>query len=154
MSDSAGRRPVELTLDIADHLDALMHLESAASGIVRGITRPLIVPIAEVTRNGRWSNVRTGVYLPCTAERVVRYVGSVHRTGPAIAARLREHFGEHPERETTWTHLALITMPTSTTPAALRRCEGRAGRALDPLDNVRLPAVPGQPAWIPRPRAA
>ncbi|MET7685760.1 hypothetical protein [Streptomyces sp. NPDC005423] len=154
MSSLIARQPVELTSDIADHLDALMRLDSASGGVVRGVAIPLIVPTTEVTSNGYWSNVRTGIYLPCTAARTVRYVGSVHRTGPAIAARLREHFTEHPEREATWTHLALITLPTTVTLAALRRCEGRAGRALDPLDNTRLPAVPGRPAWIPRPRAA
>ncbi|RPK58909.1 MULTISPECIES: hypothetical protein [unclassified Streptomyces] len=154
MSSLTARMPVELTSDIADHLDVLMRLDSATGGIVRGIANPLIVPTTEVTNNSRWATVRTGIYLPCTATRTVRYVGSVHRAGPAIAARLREHFAKLREREATWTHLALITLPTTITLAALRRCEGRAGRALDPLDNTRLPAVPGRPAWIPRPRTA
>ncbi|MFE2138915.1 hypothetical protein ACFW9X_38025, partial [Streptomyces sp. NPDC059466] len=140
MSSLIARRPVELTSDIADHLGALMRLDSASGGVVRGVAIPLIVPTTEVTSNGYWSNVRTGIYLPCPAARTVRYVGSVHRTGPAIAARLREHLTEHPEREATWTHVALITLPTTVIRAALRRCEGRAGRALDPLDNTRLPA--------------
>ncbi|MGW7459990.1 hypothetical protein [Streptomyces sp. NPDC054797] len=153
MSILVARRPVELTSDIADHLDALMRIESATGSIVRGVANPLIVPITDVTHHGLWSSVRAGIYLPCTAARLVLYVGSVHRTGPAIAARLREHFTEHPERKASWKHLALIPLPTSITQAALRRCEGRAGRALDPLDNTRLPAVPGRPAWIPRPRA-
>ncbi|MFJ1756520.1 hypothetical protein [Kitasatospora sp. NPDC088134] len=149
-----SRRPVVLTADIADHLDQLMRAESATGGVERGWLLPMVVPITEVLDGRRWANVRTGVYVPCDHDFTVRYVGSIHRTDPALATRLREHFAKHPEREGTWTRMALIALPNALTTAALRRCEGRAGRALDPLDNTRLPAVPGRPAWTPRAHAA
>ncbi|GAA1215442.1 hypothetical protein GCM10009665_01580 [Kitasatospora nipponensis] len=153
------RPPVRLTRDVADHLDALMGIEApgddrAVVGVVRGWSQPLIVPVSEVLGGSCWSDVRTGVYVPCGDGAVANYVGSVRRATAALAARLREHFREVPDRRERWTHVALVRLPDRLSTEAVLRCEGRAGRALDPLDNIRLPAVPGRPAWVPRPRAA
>ncbi|MEV2211085.1 hypothetical protein AB0H86_06250 [Streptomyces sp. NPDC050997] len=126
----------------------------STTGIVRGWKRPQLVPMSEVLNRNQWSQIRTAVYVVCTAEAEVLYVGSVRRSQAALAPRMRKHFSEDPGRGSTWTHLAVVILPDALGLQAVRRCEGRAGRALDPLDNQQLPAVPERGPWIPRQRQA
>ncbi|MGW1886870.1 hypothetical protein [Streptomyces sp. NPDC001970] len=126
----------------------------SSTGVVRGWSRPRLVPVAEVLNRKQWDLVRTAVYAVCTAAAIVLYVGSVRRSQAALAPRMQKHLSEDPTRKGTWTHLALVTLPDSLDLQSVRRCEGRVGRALDPLDNLQLPAVPGRESWIPRSRQA
>jgi hypothetical protein len=118
-------------------------------GVVIGWSRPILMPIFQVTIGKEWTDVRTAVYVICNDERTVRYVGSVDRTKPALAARLRAHLAETSEARQQWTRVGLIRLPDGLTEPAVRRCEGRVGRALDPSDNKRLPSVPGRREWTP-----
>lgn len=153
------RPPIQFGAEVADHIDRLMSIEvpgmaasDGANGVVRGWSRPRLIPMTEILSGRRWAQVRTAVYAVCTYTGIVLYVGSVRRRSAALAPRMQRHFSEHPSRRSTWTHLALITLPDSLDSPAVLRCEGRVGRTLDPLDNLQLPAVPGRDPWIPRAR--
>ncbi len=155
------RSPVRFDQAFADHVDRLMSIEvpgigdeESADGVIRGWKRPQLVPVIEVLNRNQWDRIRTAVYVVCTAEAAVLYVGSVRRSQAALAPRMRKHFSEDPSRASRWTHLAVVTLPDALDLRAVRRCEGRVGRALDPLDNQQLPAVPGRDPWIPRQRQA
>lgn len=146
---------------LADHVDRLMSIEvpglcdldrPSPYGVVRGWSLPRLVPMVQVLNRKHWAQVRTGVYAALNDDALVTYVGSVRRQEAALAPRMRHHFRIDPRRCETWTQLALIELPDSLEAKAVLRCEGRVGRALDPLDNERLPAVPGRRPWVPRAR--
>jgi hypothetical protein len=115
---------------------------------------PSLQPIPRVITQQIWSGERAGVYIITTGEGDVLYVGSIHRTTSALAGRLSEHFRHRPQRHGRWTHVALLGLPQHTGRIDVRWCEGVVGRSLDPIENERLPAVPGRPSWSPRAVAA
>lgn len=148
--------------DLVAHLQLLISTEvptvgeadqENALGVVIGWSRPILMPIAKVAAGKEWTDVRTAVYIVCDDERIVRYVGSVDRTKPALSARLRVHLAEASEAREQWTQVGLIRLPDDLPEPAVRRCEGRVGRALNPVDNKRLPSVSGRREWIPATRA-
>jgi hypothetical protein len=146
---------------LAEHVQILVRIEVPTLeaptdvnplGVVMGWSRPVLAPMSEVTARRRWTDVRSGVYIVCEPDGTVRYVGSIRRRTPALGERLLAHLKEKPLRRATWARVALIRTPDVLAAEAVRRTEGRVGRALDPQDNERLPAVPSRDPWIPRTR--
>ncbi|MEV5554347.1 hypothetical protein AB0L44_11855 [Nonomuraea wenchangensis] len=122
-------------------------------GVVTGSLYPIIVPVEEVLRGHIYSEVTSAVYVITDDVRTVRYVGSVDRSSPALRNRIRVHLAPGAIPRQAWTGVGLIRVPDDLRHKKVLFCEGWAGRALDPLDNIRLPLVGGRP-WTPRRQAA
>ncbi|UOZ09386.1 hypothetical protein [Amycolatopsis sp. WQ 127309] len=78
---------------------------------------------------------RNAIYVACTRDGVIDYVGSTRRTAHTRA-------GEHvrkPSRGKTWDTLWVIPLRESTPEGIVRQLEGRVGRLLRPASNRRLP---------------
>ncbi|NUT52785.1 MAG: hypothetical protein HOV94_36685 [Saccharothrix sp.] len=120
-------------------------------GVAMGSVYPLTVPTGGVVAGNRYSDVRTAVYVMTDDVRGVRYVGSIHRLRSGLPARLREHFANARAGHSFWTRVGLVRLPDGLGARTVQHCEGWVGRALDPLDNRKLPMV-GDTAWRPRPQ--
>jgi hypothetical protein len=102
----------------------------------------------DVTTGQAWSCVKTAIYVVCDPHRIVRYVGSVAGDDQTLAARIRHHVRTR-DGAPSWTQLTILPLYTATPQRLVRQGEGLVGRVLDPLDNEKLPAVPGMPSWTP-----
>jgi hypothetical protein len=122
-------------------------------GVEMGSVLPIIVPLEEILSGMTYGEITSCVYVAVNDARVVRYVGSVDRTSPALKYRLSAHLRQRAQLRQTWTGLGLVRLPTGLPHKKVLSCEGWVGRVLDPLDNERLPLVDGWP-WVPRSRAA
>ncbi|WP_217913089.1 hypothetical protein [Miltoncostaea marina] len=75
------------------------------------------------------------VYIATDVAGTVRYVGSCRR---GVTARLNEHVRQ-PSRARGWDGVWVIALRDDLPRVIVELCEGRVGRYLRPLDNVRLP---------------
>lgn len=150
---------MRFTADLAIHIHHLLSTEvqgigdphsSNPLGVVLGWSRPKLIALNAVVEGAGWKGVRTAVYVVCDLQSIVRYVGSVRRTRPSVAARLNGHLNEPKPHHRHWAQVGLVRLSDELSIEAVLRCEGLIGRALDPLDNLRLPAVPERAAWRPR----
>jgi hypothetical protein len=78
---------------------------------------------------------RNVIYIACTCNGQIAYVGSTIRT---IQARVREHVHRR-DRGQGWDRLWVITLKEDTPPNLVRLIEGRVGRLLRPTSTIRLP---------------
>jgi hypothetical protein len=122
-------------------------------GVEMGSVLPIIVPLEEILNGTTYGEVTSGVYVTVDEAQVVRYVGSVDRSSPALKSRLSAHLRRRPQLRQTWTGLGLVRLPDGLPHRQVMLCEGWVGRVLDPRDNDRLPLVGGWP-WTPRSQAA
>ena len=122
-------------------------------GVKMGSVLPVVMPLEEILNGTAYGQVTSGVYVTVDDGRVVRYVGSVDRSSPALKSRLGAHLRRRPHLRQTWTGLGLVRLPDGLSHGQVLLCEGWVGRVLDPLDNERLPFAGGWP-WIPRSQAA
>jgi hypothetical protein len=114
---------------------------------------PIVVPLAEIISGITHCEVTCAVYVVTDDIRIVRYVGSVDRSSPALKSRLSAHVRRRGQIQRTWTSVGLVRLPDGLPHRTVLLCEGWVGRVLDPLDNDRLP-VAGTSAWTPRAKAA
>jgi len=156
-----SRPAVRLTLPLASHLHDLLSgvadtigepAPANPLGLQVCYSGPMLRPVGDVLARRSWADVQVAVYIVTTATGHVLYVGSIDRTRTALPERLRAHFAAQPERHGRWTHIGALLLPSGTPHDDVLLIEGLIGRSLDPIDNGRLPGVPGRDAW--RPRAA
>lgn len=102
----------------------------------------------DVTTGQAWPWVKTAIYVVCDPHRIVRYVGSVARNDQTVTARIRDHVRTR-DGAPNWTQLTILPLRDGTQQRLVRQAEGLVGRVLNPLDNDKLPAVPGMTSWIP-----
>lgn len=114
-------------------------------GVVTGSVEPIRVPINEVLDAGAYSTVTSAVYAVTDDNGIVRYVGSIHHSSPALRKRLVEHFAFRDRAVTrAWTQVGLVRLPDKLPHTTVLLCEGWVGRGLDPLDNDRLRSPVGR----------
>lgn len=82
-----------------------------------------------------------GVYVACTANMTVAYVGSIHRPDNpfGLADRIEEHRAKFPERRAQWRYIWFVPMHLKSSLAEVRRAEARIGTLLSPSMSRRLP---------------
>jgi hypothetical protein len=85
-------------------------------------------------------DVAKAVYIAFSCDGVVRYVGSVARSGPALRSRFRDHLTNRVDSRY-WTHLWVVEFKSDTPVSVVRCLEGIIGRTLNPTDNHRLPVA-------------
>jgi hypothetical protein len=122
-------------------------------GVEMGSILPIIVPLEEILNGRTHGEVTSAVYVVTDDARIVRYVGSVDRSSPALKSRLSAHIRHRTQTRGTWIGFGLVRVPDGLSHRKVLLCEGWIGRVLDPLDNDRLPLVGGWP-WTPRSLAA
>ena len=117
----------------------------AGAALLRRV--PAAATILQITEDGAWDEFPAAVYIAADFENIIRYVGSVVRTGP-VSDRIQEHVLAG--RAARWTRLMVVPLTADSEELLVRRIEGRVGAVLRPLDAVRLPAL-GR-SWRPAQR--
>jgi hypothetical protein len=126
-----NRRVRMLTPDVYDTACDL-----AGAALLRRV--PAAVSIVQVTADKVWSDFPAAVYITADSNNVIRYVGSVLRTG-SVSDRIQEHVLAG--RADRWIRLMVVPLHVDTEEVLVRKIEGRIGMVLRPLDSVRLPSL-------------
>ena len=108
----------------------------AGAALLRRV--PAAATILQITEDRAWDEFPAAVYIAADFENIIRYVGSVVRTGP-VGDRIQEHVLAG--RAARWTRLMVVPLTADSEELLVRRIEGRVGAVLRPLDAVRLPAL-------------
>lgn len=82
-----------------------------------------------------------GVYIACTADMRVSYVGSVHRPVQehGLSDRINEHRTQNPAKRSAWRYVWFVPMHHRATRAEVRLAEAQIGTMLRPPMTRRLP---------------
>lgn len=126
-----NRRPRMLTPDAY-----ITACDLAGDALLRRV--PGAASIMQITEDKVWSDFTAAVYITADSSNIVRYVGSALRIGP-VSDRVQEHVLAG--RANFWIRLMVVPLKADTEEVLVRKIEGRIGKVLRPLDNLRLPTL-------------